>query len=1109
MKKLVLGLDIGITSVGYGVIDIENNTFVDYGVRLFKEGTAENNLTRRTRRSARRLLSRRKNRLQDMKALLTTYQMIEESYSPCDNPYRLRKKGLSAELTNNELVNVILHITKKRGSSIETVEENDEESKENEKVKGVLQENKALLQSGKHICEIQLERMKNNGKVKGESNNFKTTDYVKELKDILKQQNISQELQDKIIEIVERRRQYYEGPGSKKSPTPYGRYYIDEDGELQYIDLIEKMRGKCSVYPDELRAPKMSYSAEIFNMLNDLNNLTISQQRKLTAEEKQEVLEVVHNKGNITPKQLAKLLTVDIEDISGFRIDKNSKPLLTECKGYKIIKKLFVSYDALELIEDKEVIDTIVEILTRTKGIEERYTLIKEKYPFFNSDILQELASTKGISDYHSLSFKIIRELNTELLQTELNQRQLLHQLDMFDKHRKSTKGEENIYADDEAILSPIAKRAQRETFKVINKLRKIHGEFDTIVVETTRDKNNREEKNRITKNQKYHENKNKELNELLDKEGFDSHQINGKTKTKIRLYLEQEGKSAYTFQPLDLRQIINDKSYCEIDHIIPISISLDDSLNNKVLTTHKENQQKGNQTPIYAYMNNKFAGMGCDLPTYKIHTKNSKLNRKKKEYLLYEKDITKFSNIKEFINRNLVDTSYANRVVMNTLTTYFKDNDIATKVHTIRGSATSKMRNIINLSKERDENHLHHAVDALLVASIKKMNLFNTYLSKYNFDELYDEKTGEIIKIPDTKEYLEPKYIEFITTLKNIYAESVQYISGVKKKQEMQYNPIKVSHKIDTKPNRQVADDTIYSTRTVAGVEKVIGTYRDIYDPKLCHICEDILNDNEEKYLMAKHNPQTFSIIKDIIYSHFEMFKGSKEYYVIDKDGKVKLKGVNPLSLYQEEHGEIHKYAKKNNGPAIKAMKYYDHVLGNHIDITRTDTPNAPKNKRVLLKQISPYRTDFYQSPDGKYAMVTIRYKDIKYMDKTKEYSIDTVWYQEEKDKKKIADNYHFVCSLHHDELLGITKKKGSKLIYNSNNIVDIVHDGITPEILKFTATNNDTANRIEVNSIYCYCTKRLMPAIGTFIKLEKYACDVLGNIYKVKDSTLKLSWK
>lgn len=43
MGRLVLGLDIGITSVGYGVIDIDKYEFVDYGVRLFKEGTAAEN----------------------------------------------------------------------------------------------------------------------------------------------------------------------------------------------------------------------------------------------------------------------------------------------------------------------------------------------------------------------------------------------------------------------------------------------------------------------------------------------------------------------------------------------------------------------------------------------------------------------------------------------------------------------------------------------------------------------------------------------------------------------------------------------------------------------------------------------------------------------------------------------------------------------------------------------------------------------------------------------------------------------------------------------------------------------------------------------------------
>ena len=54
------------------MIDMESNDFVDYGVRLFKEGTAEDNEKRRTARSRRRLLSRRHTRIEDMKKLHPT-----------------------------------------------------------------------------------------------------------------------------------------------------------------------------------------------------------------------------------------------------------------------------------------------------------------------------------------------------------------------------------------------------------------------------------------------------------------------------------------------------------------------------------------------------------------------------------------------------------------------------------------------------------------------------------------------------------------------------------------------------------------------------------------------------------------------------------------------------------------------------------------------------------------------------------------------------------------------------------------------------------------------------------------------------------------------------
>ena len=639
MNSYVLGLDIGITSVGYGVIDLKTNNFVDYGVRLFKEGTAAENEARRSARGRRRLLSRRKNRLEDMRNLLKKYQIIDENFKPLSNVYELRNKGLSTSLTNDELASALLHLTKHRGSVLDTVEDDEEAAKDSEKTKAVLGTNAKLLAQGRYVCQLQLERLQSEGKVRGHANNFKTTDYIEEANEILKHQNIDEKLKEKIIEIIQRKRAYYEGPGSEKSPTPYGRF-IEVDGQIQQIDLIEKMRGKCSVYPNESRAPKMSLSAELFNFLNDLNNLTVDGE-KLTTEEKNQILKVVSQKGSITLKQVAKLLEVEEDSFAGYRIDKSNKPLLTEFKGYKKVKKIFKECGEDISFHDYEKIDFIIEIITKQKGMQERKTSLENSKYTFTNTLLDKLVLMNGVSGYHALSFKALRELNKELYMTDMNQMQILHQMNLFDKNRISHKGRNNIMADETAILSPVARRAQNETFKVINELRKKYGEFDSIVIEMTRDKNSVEQAKKQRESQRYFEGLNKEVNRILEEYGYDADKVNGKTKTKLRLYMEQDGKSAYTLQPLDIRRIISDPTYTEIDHVIPVSISLDDSLNNKVLITRMENQLKGQMTPVEAYQKGKFVDTGCTLVEYIESVKNNKkYNNKKKEICFLKKTL-------------------------------------------------------------------------------------------------------------------------------------------------------------------------------------------------------------------------------------------------------------------------------------------------------------------------------------------------------------------------------------------------------------------------------------------------------------------------------------
>ncbi len=1112
MARLVVGLDIGVTSVGYGVIDIDNGEFVDYGVRLFEEGTAENNLKRRTARGRRRLYRRKKTRLSDMQLLLKSKGIMSESYKPLDNVYEIRKKGLNEKLSNDELTAAILHLTKHRGSSLETIEDDDAKVNDAEKTKAILSENAKSLATGKYICEVQLDHLSSSGKVRGVHNNFKTTDYINEAKKILSNQDLDDETIASIIKIISRKRAYYDGPGSEKSPTPYGQWFIDENGELSHIGLIEKMKGKCSVYPDEYRAPKMSVSAELFNFLNDLNNMTVLDEH-LEVSQKEIILKEVSEKGTISFKKLAKLVDSSEEEIEGYRIDKNEKPLLTEFKGYKELKKVFKNHNIEVSLKDYELLDSISQILTDEKGLDRRIAQLKELN--LSEAVINDLAKLTKFSGYHALSFKAMRVLNTELYKTSYNQMELLYQLDLYDKNRTSMKGKKNIEPDNDAILSPVAKRSQSEAIKVVNALRHKYGEFDSVVIEMTRSKNSSDEKKRINDIQKRNEANNKKIDTILKDIGYDPEKVPGKVKAKIALYDQQCAKSAYTGEALDLRRIITDESYTEIDHIIPISISLDDSQTNKVLVTRTENQHKGNLTPLMAIKAGKFPGLTEE--EYKIRISSMpSIPGKKKRNLLYEKDITKYDVIKEFINRNLVDTSYACRTVLNTLQDYYKDNGIDTKVHTINGHVTNLFRKQIKLNKDRDANNLHHAVDALIVASVKKLNLLDTYLSKYTFDHFYNNETGEVkevpdlVEVPDEKEYLNYDYIRYIVYLKNLYDESCKYYQYSLKKSDMHYAPIKISYKIDTKPNRQVADETIYSTRTTEKGVMLTTKVKDIYANEKSNIkmINGIIN-GDSSLIMKDKDPQTYAQIEEIVLHHFNEFKDRKDHYKLNK-GKYELVGENPLTAYKNEFGPIHKYSKKGNGPAIISARVYEEKLGNHQDISKNYNV---KDKKVIIKQLSPYRTDFYLCEDGKYRFVTVKYNDIHFEKSRNKYVIDKKWYENQLASKGITDNDKFQFSLHHHELVGLQKKPGSTYIYDesqeNSDLEPMYHDSTSYEILKFTATNDDKAAKFEVKPRYKKSKKRLILTVTAMTSMKKYATDVLGNLYEVTDNKLKLEFE
>lgn len=370
------------------------------------------------------------------------------------------------------------------------------------------------------------------------------------------------------------------------------------------------------------------------------------------------------------------------------------------------------------ILEDEECMNQIAEILTiyqDENSIQEALRSIP--YEIVDEDI-QNISKLTQYSGTHRLSLKCINLLLEDLWYSSKNQMELFNHLNIkpqkYDLQQKSKIPTDIV---DEFILSPVVKRAFKQSIEVINAIIKKYGLPEDIVIELAREKNSKEKQRYIKDIQKKNEKTRKKVESLIAEYGNKNakHLIE-----KIRLHDAQEGKCLYSLQDIPLNDLIYNPLNYEVDHIIPRSVSFDNSFHNKVLVKQTENSKKGNRTP-YQYMTS--GESLIDYAMFKKHILNlskskERLSKKKKEYLLEERDINRYEVQKEFINRNIVDTRYATRELANLLKNYFSINNHDVKIKTLNGGFTDYLRKKWDFKKFRNNGHKHHAEDALIIAN-------------------------------------------------------------------------------------------------------------------------------------------------------------------------------------------------------------------------------------------------------------------------------------------------------------------------------------------------------------------------------------------------------
>lgn len=205
--------------------------------------------------------------------------------------------------------------------------------------------------------------------------------------------------------------------------------------------------------------------------------------------------------------------------------------------------------------------------------------------------------------------------------------------------------------------------------------------------------------------------------------------EVKGSQIERYKLYMEQEGKCLYSGRELNLEMVLDTQSHAyEVDHIIPYSLILDNTLANKALVCGNENQAKGQQTPLMYLKGEKKEAFIERVKAEKKRTSHP-ISNKKYDYLmlatLYEKEI-----LTGWKSRNINDTRYITKYVVGLIKNHLQFAGGKARVFGIRGHITSRFRkewlgkNTWGSDEKCRANYLNHAADAIVLANLSKMDV-------------------------------------------------------------------------------------------------------------------------------------------------------------------------------------------------------------------------------------------------------------------------------------------------------------------------------------------------------------------------------------------------
>lgn len=748
IKNYSLGLDVGIGSVGVAVIDNDKQLVEYLNSRIFD--SSENAKTkdsicqdRRGSRGVRRNIRRRHHRKERLKWLFAKYGIttqeklnawyrngnavyeklaslgLSETFSTRDI-YPLRAIALDYELSNEELSAIMIHICNHRGYRPFYEEDVDKSEKKlmqgRSNVKEIIERDEyrtigemyALAPEFKNRNEMHknytyARNTANSKHTREEFYLIERSQVEEEARLILEKQKefnpiLAQEIEatsqgekvkttvsDRILEIIFSQRDFEDGPS-----TDY-----DSKGQ-KYHGFGKDNGGYCTIYKNEKRGIRASLLGDLYATTNLMSQYTYidtgTGEIGIGKELAEELVKAFIENGELSDAAFKTILKA-----YHFKCNKNSaETTFSKCNKFtKDIKALCDKYNVSwnDLVGDISVstdtkIHKLATLLAYNVTPKRREKELK-KLGFIPDEMCKAFGKNFGgtamVSDKFMIE-SIEAFMNGEIygdFQARKNE-ELENRAESAEKPVKIPKIE-----DIDIIKNPVVFRSINETRKMVNAIIEKYGSPSSISVEVATDLNqSKEAKSKEAKRQNGNQKKNDELRrEIAEKWDRSVNSVTKKEIDRYKLYLEQEGKCMYSGKPLEVEKLF-DACY-EVDHIIPFSLILDDTLNNKCLVLRDENQKKGQRTPLQYFKERNLEDRISEYMS-RASAMSKNISKIKLEYLRTP-DIYQDELFDRWKSRNINDTRYIAKYVASMLSGIKINN--GGSVITIKGGITSRFR--------------------------------------------------------------------------------------------------------------------------------------------------------------------------------------------------------------------------------------------------------------------------------------------------------------------------------------------------------------------------------------------------------------------------------